>query len=107
MIFGFCLITVGNVAGWMAPPKSTWLVISACADCCSATYGSQMLRRICGIGASFASAAHHESRRSNTFCCSDDSATFHGPVVTGQPLPRSKCLKVVQSCPWKMCFGTM
>ena len=35
--FGFCLMTVGKVAGWSGPPKSTWSVIIACADCCSAT----------------------------------------------------------------------
>ena len=42
-----------------------------------------------------------------TFCSGDEKTTFHGPVVTGKPLAMSKCLKVVQSWPSKMCFGTM
>src|SRR5208337_780518 len=107
VIFGFCANMVGKVVGWIDGVLSIWLVISACATCCSATAGSHMVRRICGIGASLASAAHQVGRRSNTFCSSEAAVTFHGPVVTGQPLARSKCLKVVQSCPSKMCFGTM
>ena len=66
-----------------------------------------MLRSTFGIGARPALAAHHSSRRSMTFCWGEEKATIHGPVVTGQPLATSKCLNVVQSCPWKMCFGTM
>ena len=66
-----------------------------------------MMRSTFGIGARPALAAHQSSRRSMTFCWGEEKATFHGPVVTGQPLATSKCLKVVQSWPSKMCFGTM
>ena len=107
MIFGFWVNIVGKVAGCMPAPASSWLVISACALCCSPALGSQMLRSTAGSGASLRSAAHHVARRSNTFCCGDASTTCQGPVLTGHFFPRSKFLKVVQSCPSKMCFGTM
>ncbi len=77
------------------------------AFCCSVALGSQMLRSTFGIGARPALAAHHSSRRSITFCWGEEKTTFQGPVVIGQPLATSKCLKVVQSWPWKTCFGTM
>ena len=35
------------------------------------------------------SAAHHESRRSISFCCGDEWTTFHGVVLTGQPFSGS------------------
>ena len=107
MIFGLPRNTVGNVAGCMPVPASSWLVISACAVACSPANGSQIVRSIAGSGARPAFTAHHSGRRSNTFCCSEASTTFHGPVLTGQPLAMSKCLNVVQSWPAKMCFGTM
>ncbi len=107
MIFGFWRKTVANVAGWRDPETSSWFEIRSWAFCCSVAFGSQMLRSTLGIGASPAFAAHHSSRRSITFCCGDEKATCHGPVVIGKPLATSKCLNVVQSCPWKTCFGTM
>ena len=42
----------------MPVPASSWLVISACAACCSPAKGSQMLRSTAGSGASLRSAAH-------------------------------------------------
>ena len=91
----------------MPVPASSWFVMIACAFCCSPALGSQILRSTAGNSANLLSAAHHEARRSNTFCCGEASATCHGPVVSGHLLAASKCLKVVQSCPSKTCFGTM
>src|SRR5215469_804591 len=107
MIFEFWRNTVGKVAGCMPVPASSWLVIKACAACCSPANGNQILRSTEGSGARLRLAAHQLGRRSNTFCCGEASATCQGPVVIGHCLARSKCLNVVQSCPSKMCFGTM
>ena len=41
------------------------------------------------------------------FCSGEEKTSRQGPVVTGKPLAMSKALKVVQSWPSKMCFGTM
>ena len=97
MIFGFWRKIVWKVAGCRDPEKSSWFEMRSCAFCCSVALGSQMLRSTFGIGASPALAAHQSLRRSITFCWGEEKATCHGPVVTGQPLATSKCLKVVQS----------
>src|SRR5258708_22375610 len=70
--------------------------------------GCMTIRSIFGrASASPAFTAHQLPRRSTIFCVGDENTTFHGPVVTGQPFARSKCLNVVQSLPLKMCFGTI
>src|SRR5438876_4327025 len=52
--------------------------------------------------------AHQSARRSMIFWSGEENTTFHGPVVTGQSLDRSKAVNVDQSVDWlKMCCGTM
>src|SRR6516165_3782861 len=107
MTVGFWRNTVGKVAGGIALPASIWFLINACAVCCSPAKGSLILRSTAASVVILCSGDHQDGRRSNTFCCGEASATCHGPVVTGHFFVKSKCLKLVQSCPSKMCFGTM
>ena len=89
--------------------KSRSLVISPWTSCCSPGPGSQISRSTFGSCPKSLTTPvpHQSSRRSKIICVGAADTTCQGLVVTGQPFARSKCVKVVQSWPSKMCFGTM
>jgi hypothetical protein len=95
------------LAGWRSWVASTWLLASSSIRLASSRFGRSMIRCIFGRAWKPVFAPHQSSRRSQNFCSGADSASFQGPVTTGQPLFMSKLVKVVGSWLLKMCSGTI